>query len=99
MVNLKQSTIKINFLEKIIINFALPTDFVYHTLKSTIIKDQYSSQTIKERLHGLWHGKIDKYHKLRIIKEKYEGKIPDRVKNICKKTPCGYMRLLLTYFH
>ncbi len=97
MVDLQASDIQISFLEKLVINFALPSDLVYHTLKSYFIGDQYNGQTLSERASGIWQGKIDKYHKLLVIEEKNDGKIPDRVKRVCKKSPCGYVRLLLTY--
>lgn len=97
MVNLHSSDMQISFLEKLAINFALPSDLVYHTLKSTFIGDQYSEQTIGERAKAMWQGKIDKYHKLLIIKDNHYGKIPDRVERISRDSPCGCTRLLLTY--
>ena len=93
MIDLQASDIQISFLEKLVINFALPSDFVYHTLKSFYIEDQYSGQTLSERAKEIWQGKIDKYHKLLVIKEK----IPNRFQRVCKESPCGYVRLLLTY--
>lgn len=97
MTNLEESDIPISLLEKIIVNFAFPTDLLYHTIKSEFYDYGYSKQTFTERAINIWQGKIDKYHKLLVLKRKYGGKIPDRVQNICKKSPCGYVRYLLAY--
>ena len=99
MVNIKNSNMRISLLEKLAVNFSLPFDFVYHTLKSTFVEDKYSEQTLSERARGIWQGKIDKYYKLLILKEKYNGEIPKRVQRVSKKSPCGYTRLMLTHLH
>jgi len=96
MVVTKDSNIKIGVLERIIVNWALPSDFIYHSICALATHDD--SQTPYERLHAMWHGKIDKYHKLLVIKQNHSGNIPERVQNICRETPCGYTRLLLAYF-
>ena len=98
MVVLKDSQIKISKLEKVLVNFAIPTDFIYHTLKSKIVNNQYSNQTVLERISGIYKGKIEKYHKLLIIKQNHYGEIPERIKEVCKDSPCGRMRLALSYF-
>jgi hypothetical protein len=87
----------ISFLEKLLVNFALPLDITYHSIRSQLVKDKYSEQSFSDRTKQIWSGKIRKYGKLLIIKEKY-GEIPPRIRAICKDTPCGYMRLMLTYF-
>lgn len=97
MVRLDKSNINISLLEKLIINFSFPADFLYHVTKSAVLEDKYGSQTFSERIYGIWQGKINKYHKLLIIKENHNGRLPERIKNICKASPCGYVRLLLTY--
>jgi hypothetical protein len=96
MVNIKDSDIKISPLEKVLVNFALPLDFVYHTVKSTIFQNEYSSQSPLERASGIAGGKIIKYHKLLKIKQN-RGYLPDTIKDICKDSPCGTMRLALSY--
>lgn len=98
MVNLSKSEIKISFLEKCLVNFALPSDFVFHAVKSNFVKNEYSSQTYFERIKGIYDGKIEKYHKLLVIKEENSGKIPYACEKICKATPCGRMRLFLSNF-
>ena len=99
MVSLHSSNIRISFLEKLIVNFALPSDLIYHTLKSTFVEYQYSKQTVRKRMVSMWQGKIDKYHKLLVIKKNHNGEIDNRVKKICRDSPCGYTRLLLSYLH
>ena len=96
MVKVNQN-IKIGLLERILVNWSLPSDFIWHTIKSNLVNDEYSDQSLTERLQGIWCGKIEKYHKLLTMKEKYGGILPEKIKKICKKTPCGYSRLLLTY--
>jgi len=91
------SNVNVTLLEKIIINWALPSDFVYHAIKSRIFQDEYSGQTLKERLTSIWNGKIAHYHRLLEAKRTYGEITQDEVQK-CKKTPCAYTRLLLTYF-
>lgn len=82
-------------IEKLIINFAMPMDFVYHTFRAIFQRDR--SQTSKERLIGLWSGKVRKYRKLLRVKAENGGKIPPDYVELCKQTPCGYVRLMLTH--
>ncbi len=98
MVNLSSSTIKVNLLEKLVVNCFFPSDLAYHTVKSSLVDNSYSNQSFAERVKGIWNGKIDKYHKLLVIKQRH-GDIPERVREICRKSPCGYIRLMLTYAH
>ncbi len=93
----EKSAQEVKLLEKIVVNYALPLDLAYHTIKSKLIKDEYHNQGFNERAKAIWDGKIKKYEKLLKIKGKHDGEIPDRIKEICKQTPCGYVRLLLTY--
>jgi hypothetical protein len=79
-------------IEKLIINFAMPMDFVYHTFRATFQKD--TSQTTKERLLGLWYGKIAKYQKLLRVRDEL-GEIPQDWQELCMQTPCGKTRLFL----
>lgn len=98
MVNLNKSKLSISLLEKLLVNLALPPDLLYHSLKSSFFNDEYSSQSFYERAKAIWHGKIDKYHKLLLIKQFHNGEIPNKTKKICKKSLCGQVRLGLTYF-
>ena len=92
----QEESIHISLLEKVIVNFALPSDFIYHTIKSTVTNDEYSYQTPKERVKEMWSGKINKYQQLLEMKQKH-GYIPEMAKDICKDSPCGRVRLALTY--
>ncbi len=86
---------KANTLEKVIVNWALPFDLPYHVLKSKLLHDEYAHQTFSERARAIWNGKVEKYEKLLRIKEKHNGRIPPEIMDICKKSPCGYTRLIL----
>ena len=86
--------IKVSTLEKLIVNFAIPSDFLHWTIRSKIT-NEYADQTLSERLSGIWHGKIYKYRRLIQIKKKHEGHIPPKIRIICKQTACGSVRLFL----
>jgi hypothetical protein len=86
------TTYRVWTIEKLIINFAMPMDFVYHTCRAFVQKD--TSQTTKERLFGLWSGKVAKYQKLLRIKDEL-GDIPKDWQVLCMQTPCGKTRLFL----
>ncbi|MCL2648041.1 MAG: glycosyltransferase family 2 protein [Phycisphaerales bacterium] len=83
---------KVWTIEKLIINFAMPMDFVYHTFRAIFQRDK--SQTGFERLIGLWSGKVAKYQKLLRVKDEM-GHIPDDWRAICMQTPCGKTRYFL----
>ena len=82
--------------EKLIINFAMPMDFVFHTFRALFQGDK--SQTSKERLIGLWSGKVRKYRKLLRVKAENQGNIPQEYRDLCCYTPCGRVRYFLTRF-
>ena len=84
---------RVTLLEKLIINFALPPDLVYHTFRALYQGDK--SQTTVQRIRAMWEGKVAKYQKLLRVKEENEGKIPDDFRELCQLTPCGRVRLLL----
>ena len=87
---------RVTVLEKLIINFALPPDLVYHTIRALVTGDK--SQTMIERIGAMWAGKIAKYQKLLRVKEENNGEIPDDFRELCSLTPCGRVRLLLAEF-
>lgn len=89
--------LRISPLEKLIVNWALLPDAVFYSLKSYVTKDRYHHQTFSERCKAMYGSRIKKYEKLLTIKERYGGEIPERIKKICRKSPCNYTRLLLTY--
>jgi hypothetical protein len=84
-------------MERIVVNWALPSDFVYHTVRSRLNRDRATSDLA--RLSGIWHGKIRKYQKLLAMKQRHGGAVPERLKRICRRSPCGYTRLLMSYLH
>ena len=86
--------IEVNLMEKLVVNFAIPSDFLHWTIRSKIT-NEYANQTLSERLAGIWNGKIYKYKKLIHLKKSYEGKIPHKFRLICKQTACGSVRLFL----
>jgi len=85
---------QISVLEKAIVNFSLPLDFIYHSIMAISLNDKYANQTMKERINGIYNGKIRKYSKLISMREKY-GEIPERARKISKSTLCSYIRLVL----
>jgi hypothetical protein len=87
---------RVTLLEKLIVNFALPPDLVYHTFRALLTGDK--SQTMAERIRGMWVGKIAKYQKLLRVKEENDGEIPDEFRTLCNLTPCGRVRLLMAQF-
>lgn len=84
---------RVSLLEKLIINFALPSDFVYHSFRAIFQGDR--SQTPWERVMGLWDGKVRKYQKLLRVKDENGGRIPPEYKELCFQTPCGKVRFYL----
>jgi len=87
---------RVTLLEKLIINFALPPDLIYHTFRALWQGDK--SQTTPQRIAAMWAGKIAKYQKLLRVKEENNGKIPDDFKELCSLTPCGRVRLMMAEF-
>ena len=81
------------FIEKLIINFALPSDLLWHTIRAFRQGDK--TQTVITRIYGLWTGKVQKYQKLLRVKDENGGTIPPDYKELCYQTPCGRARLFL----
>lgn len=81
------------FIEKMIINFALPSDFFWHTMRAR--RENDTSQTSIERIKAMWVGKVVKYQKLLRVKDENNGVIPDDYQELCRQTPCGKARLYL----
>lgn len=90
----KLDHISVNVMEKLIVNFAIPSDFVHWTIRSKIT-NEYADQSMSQRLSGIWHGKIYKYRKLIYIKGVYDGTIPPKIREVCRQTACGSVRLFL----
>jgi hypothetical protein len=84
---------RVFLIEKLIINFALPSDLIFHTLRAWREKD--TSQTVLERIVAMWNGKVSKYQKLLRVKDENGGVIPLDYQELCRQTPCGKARLYL----
>jgi len=84
---------RVFFIEKLIINFALPSDLFYHTVRAFRQKD--TSQTVLQRVVAMWKGKVVKYQKLLRVKDENGGRIPEDYRSLCRQTPCGKTRLFL----
>ena len=87
----------VSILEKLVVNWALPSDFVYWTIRSKFTGEY--DQTPIERVRTMWSGKIRKYQKLLRIKEEHDGIIPPEYQNYCGGSPCGYVRVFLARHH
>jgi hypothetical protein len=84
---------RVFLIEKLIINFALPSDLVFHTWRAFKQKDK--SQTVVQRIVAMWKGKVVKYQKLLRVKDENGGRIPADYCELCRQTPCGKTRLFL----
>jgi hypothetical protein len=84
---------RVFFIEKLIINFALPSDLLFHTIRAFREKD--TSQTVLQRIIAMWKGKVAKYQKLLRVKDENGGTIPEAYRDLCRQTPCGKTRLFL----
>jgi hypothetical protein len=91
------SKINVNRLERMAVNWALFPDALYCSLRSVLTSDKYAGQSFGARFRAISDGRIQRYHKLLTIKKQNNGHIPERVQELCKKSPCGYTRLLMTY--
>ena len=65
------SAYRVYLIEKLIINFALPSDLLYHTMRAYREKD--TTQTVVTRLVAMWKGKVVKYQKLLRVKDENGG--------------------------
>jgi len=84
---------RVFFIEKLIINFALPSDLVFHTMRA--YREGDTTQTVIQRVVAMWKGKVAKYQKLLRVKDENGGVIPEDYREICRQTPCGKTRLFL----
>ncbi|NCN86852.1 hypothetical protein GW932_03385 [archaeon] len=90
--------IEISFLEKFIINWAMPFEFVGCHFMSKIYGDDYSLDPYLK--NGFWNGlvlsKVDDYKRIIQSKEKYGNK--DKMLIQYDKTPCGKVMVLTHNF-
>ena len=50
------------------------------------------AETFTQKMRVIWEAKKDKTRKIMWAKKRY-GKVPERYVAVCKKTPCGRLRL------
>src|SRR4051812_26582571 len=84
---------RVFLIEKLIINFALPSDLLFHTVRA--FRQHDTSQTVLQRIVAMWKGKVAKYQKLLRVKDENGGTIPADYQSLCRQTPCGKTRLFL----
>ena len=84
---------RVFLIEKLIINFALPSDLIFHTIRA--YREHDTSQTTIQRIVAMWKGKVSKYQKLLRVKDENGGIIPPDYQELCRQTPCGKARLYL----
>src|SRR3954454_5454295 len=84
---------RVFLIEKLIINFALPSDLLFHTVRA--FREHDTSQTVLQRIVAMWKGKVAKYQKLLRVKDENGGTIPADYQALCRQTPCGKTRLYL----
>ena len=85
--------IQVSLLEKLLINWSVIPDAVADAYQ-TCEKGEYLRTVIK-RVGEIWNHKVNMYRKLLTIKQLHNG--IGRAGDVCKKTPCGRTRLLMTY--
>lgn len=91
--------IEVSLLERVVVNFATIFDTGYHHFTNRFSNDNFSNQGFSERFNQIWNGKIEKYKKMKYIKNK-RGFIPERIKRDSKKKPCAYVRFVMAnYFY
>ena len=66
---------RVFLIEKLIINFALPSDLLFHTVRA--FREHDTSQTVLQRIVAMWKGKVAKYQKLLRVKDENGGTIPE----------------------
>jgi hypothetical protein len=56
------------------------------------------ARTFREKMQVIWRAKEEKTAKLIRARRRY-GTVPARYQNVCKKTPCGRLRLWAAYLN
>ena len=97
MNNSKFNNIDISMLEKIIVNFFTPLEYV---LVKAITDFTPTNPKFKQYIdeqgvwRGYWNSKIDDYKKLIQITDNNKGNIPKKVLDLYDSTLCGYIMKL-----
>lgn len=95
-------------LQKIIINLFTLCDVVNALTGRKFFRDRpyaYASylhrsdaRTFNEKMKVIWRAKEEKTAKIIRARKRY-GEVPARYQNVCKKTPCGVLRLWAAYLN
>lgn len=88
---------EVTLAEKLFVNWALLPDALFYAARSCLTHDEHYSQSFSERCEKIWDGRVTRYRKLMKAKQDNGGEIPERYSALCRKSPCGYTRLLLAY--
>ncbi|MGD8562405.1 MAG: hypothetical protein PVG03_07715 [Desulfarculaceae bacterium] len=101
----QRSQIRIGFLQKLLINIFTLCDGFNALTHRRFFRDRdrpyaYASylsrsqaKTFWEKMQVIHEAKKDKTRKIIFAKQRY-GKVPARYITVCKKTPCGRLRLM-----
>jgi hypothetical protein len=95
-------------LQKIIINLFTLCDGVNAFTDRKFFRDRpyayapylkrSGARTFREKMRVIWRAKEEKTAKLIRARKRY-GAVPARYQNVCKKTPCGVLRLWAAYLN
>ena len=82
MVNLINSTIQINTLERLLVNWASMTDAFFYLIRAQSKPNSYPQKSFFEEIQVIWFRRINKYPKLLLIKENHSGHISSKIDRI-----------------
>ncbi len=86
--------IGVSWLERVIINWATPVEFF---LVKPVVKyepcggrfNEFFTEEVCE--DGLWKAKVNKYKRLKYIANRYDGRVPETVLSLYRRTACGHI--------
>ncbi|MFZ5585312.1 MAG: hypothetical protein ACOZHQ_05210 [Thermodesulfobacteriota bacterium] len=102
----RRDGIHLGFIAKLIINVFTPCDGINALTDRRWFRDapyayatylsRARSATFGEKMQVIWFAKQDKAKKLILARRRY-GYIPEPYLKVCRKTPCGRLRLWAAY--
>jgi len=103
-----QPAIRLGRLQKFIINLFTLCDGVNALTDRRYFRDRpyayapylarSGARTFSEKMRVIWRAKEEKTAKLIRARRRY-GVLPNRYLSVCRKTPCGVLRLWAAYLH
>ncbi len=103
---LRLENIRLGLVAKLIINIFTPCDGINALTDRRWFRDApyaYASylnraraKTFPDKMRVIWAAKQEKAKKLIVVRRRY-GYIPEPYLRVCRKTPCGRLRLLAAY--